>query len=149
MFKNVIKFATLSILILSSAIADDFLSKISNGALSDTSIGVKTLSFNEMKDVKGGAYFHRNSNYDFTSGLRSYAYVVTETFNDTPQGREQTAQKMGLDSGKMVLAKYRYVNNKKDYYLQSYEKRTGKFNTIFAWQGSYAHDVLQEFIKKH
>ncbi|EID4797177.1 hypothetical protein LB248_001650, partial [Campylobacter lari] len=79
MFKNVIKFATLSILISSSAIADDFLSKISNGALSDTSIGVKTLSLNEMKDVKGGAYFHRNSDYDFTAGLRSYAYVVTET----------------------------------------------------------------------
>ncbi|EAJ9170263.1 hypothetical protein B5C91_09250 [Campylobacter jejuni] len=147
MFKNVIKFATLSILISSSAIADDFLSKISNGALSDTSIGVKTLSLNEMKDVKGGAYFYRDSSYDFTAGLRSYAYVATE--DGSEKGSYLTAQKMGLDSGKMVLAKYRYVNNKKDYYLQSYEKRTGKFNTIFAWQGSYAHDVLQEFIKKH
>ncbi|EID4797148.1 hypothetical protein LB248_001620, partial [Campylobacter lari] len=71
MFKNVIKFATLSILISSSAIADDFLSKISNGALSDTSIGVKTLSLNEMKDVKGGYQFSRASKYD---NFRSYAY---------------------------------------------------------------------------
>ncbi len=147
MFKNVIKFTTLSILISSSVIADDFLSKISNGALSDTSIGVKTLSLNEMKEVKGGVYFYRDPDYDFTSGLRSYAYVATE--DGSEKGSYLTAQKMGLDLGKMVLAKYRYVNNKKDYYLQSYEKRTGKFNTIFAWQGSYAYDVLQEFIKRY
>ncbi|NHG63418.1 hypothetical protein GRO09_009720, partial [Campylobacter coli] len=33
----------------------DFLAKVTKGALSDTSPGVKELSLEEMKEVKGGA----------------------------------------------------------------------------------------------
>ncbi|MCV3342323.1 hypothetical protein L8T89_07955, partial [Campylobacter lari] len=140
MFKNVIKFATLSILISSSAIADDFLSKISNGALSDTSIGVKTLSLNEMKDVKGGYQFSRASKYD---NFRSYAYYV---YNDNFGSVNSELQ---VDSHKTVLAKYRYVNNQKDYYLQTYDPKTNSFGTIFpnsqtSW-GINAGKILNDF----
>ena len=39
---------------ISSALADDLLAKISNGAISDNSKGVKVLSLDEQKEVKGG-----------------------------------------------------------------------------------------------
>lgn len=41
-------------LLASSAFAGDFLAKVSNGALSDNSQGVKALNLDEMKQVKGG-----------------------------------------------------------------------------------------------
>ncbi|ENS3064491.1 hypothetical protein ACEZ2Y_001806, partial [Campylobacter jejuni] len=75
MFKKLLSVATLGALLASSAFAEDILAKVSNGAISDNSAGVKVLSLNEMKEVKGGVYFYRDSSYDFTAGLRSYAYV--------------------------------------------------------------------------
>ncbi|TKX32323.1 hypothetical protein [Campylobacter aviculae] len=54
MIKKLLSIATLGALLASSAFGDDFLAKVSNGALSDNSAGVKVLSLNEMKDVKGG-----------------------------------------------------------------------------------------------
>ncbi|TKX28574.1 bacteriocin [Campylobacter aviculae] len=54
MIKKLLSVATLGALLASSAFGDDFLAKVSNGALSDNSAGVKVLSLNEMKDVKGG-----------------------------------------------------------------------------------------------
>lgn len=44
----------ISSLLVSSSIAEDFLSKVTNGALSDTSEGVKLLSLEEQKKVVGG-----------------------------------------------------------------------------------------------
>ena len=41
-------------LLVNFAFAEDFLAKVSKGALSDTSPGVKKLSLEEMKEVKGG-----------------------------------------------------------------------------------------------
>ncbi|EAJ9170284.1 hypothetical protein B5C91_09365, partial [Campylobacter jejuni] len=140
MFKNVIKFATLSILISSSAIAEDILAKVSNGTISDNSAGVKVLNFNEMKEVKGGFNFIRNSRYDNIAGIRSYAYVVTDADNSQLQ----------ISSNSKVIAKYRYVNNQKDYYLQSYNN--GTLGTIFpnystSW-GQYAMKIMNEFKSK-
>ena len=43
-------------LLVNFAFAEDFLAKVSKGALSDTSPGVKKLSLEEMKEVKGGYY---------------------------------------------------------------------------------------------
>ncbi|ECQ6960363.1 hypothetical protein IGM40_09415 [Campylobacter jejuni] len=141
MFKNVIKFATLSILISSSAIAEDILAKVSNGTISDNSAGVKVLNFNEMKEVKGGFNFIRNSRYDNIAGIRSYAYVVTDADNSQLQ----------ISSNSKVIAKYRYVNNQKDYYLQSYNN--GTLGTIFpnystSW-GQYAMKIMNEFKSKY
>lgn len=54
MLKKLASSLILGSLLVSSAFADDFLAKISNGALSDNSQGVKALSLDEMKQVKGG-----------------------------------------------------------------------------------------------
>ena len=40
-------------LLVNSAFAEDFLAKITNGALSDNSQGVKVLNLGKMKQVKG------------------------------------------------------------------------------------------------
>ena len=42
-------------LLVNFAFAEDFLAKVSQGALSDTSPGVKKLSLEEMKEIKGGS----------------------------------------------------------------------------------------------
>lgn len=50
-----IVFATLlSGVFLGSALADDLLAKVSNGALTENSAGVKKLNEAEMAEVKGG-----------------------------------------------------------------------------------------------
>ncbi|EGI5162450.1 hypothetical protein CO830_07870 [Campylobacter coli] len=54
MLKKLASSLILGSLLASSAFAGDFLAKVSNGALSDTSPGVKELSLDEMKEVKGG-----------------------------------------------------------------------------------------------
>ena len=79
MLKKFFSLAVLSSLFISSALADDLLAKISNGAISDNSKGVKVLSLDEQKEVKGGYQFVRAGGYDGGSGmLRSYAYRVFE-----------------------------------------------------------------------
>ena len=53
--KKVLNIALLGSLLASCALADeDLLAKVTNGALSDNSKGVKVLSLDEMKEVKGG-----------------------------------------------------------------------------------------------
>ncbi|EHZ0304731.1 hypothetical protein K4888_000748 [Campylobacter upsaliensis] len=141
MFKKLLGVTALGALLASSAFAEDILAKVSNGAISDNSAGVKVLSLDEMKEVKGGYYFQRDSRYDSISGIRSYAYVVIDADNN----------KLQINSSSKVLAKYRYVNNQKDYYLQSYNN--GTLGTIFpnystSW-GKYAMDILNEFKSKY
>ncbi|WP_190317961.1 MULTISPECIES: hypothetical protein [unclassified Campylobacter] len=43
-------------MVLVSALADDFLAKITNGTVSNNSPGIKKLSYEEMKEIKGGYY---------------------------------------------------------------------------------------------
>ncbi|EHK8391459.1 hypothetical protein AB2T05_001762 [Campylobacter coli] len=52
--KKIFALLALTSLLTSSVFAEDFLAKVSNGVLSDTSPGVKELSLDEMKEVKGG-----------------------------------------------------------------------------------------------
>ncbi len=52
--KKIFALLALTSLLTSSVFAGDFLAKVSNGVLSDTSPGVKELSLDEMKEVKGG-----------------------------------------------------------------------------------------------
>ncbi|MFY4725537.1 bacteriocin [Campylobacter jejuni] len=54
MFKKLASSLILGSLLASSAFAGDFLAKVSNGALSDNSQGVKALNLDEIKQVKGG-----------------------------------------------------------------------------------------------
>ncbi|TKX31158.1 hypothetical protein [Campylobacter aviculae] len=65
MIKKLLSIATLGALLASSAFADDFLAKVSNGALSDNSAGVKALNLDEMKQVKGGYKLFRDSVFIF------------------------------------------------------------------------------------
>lgn len=54
MLKKLASLLILGSLLTGSAFTDDFLAKVSKGALSDNSQGVKTLNFDEMKEIKGG-----------------------------------------------------------------------------------------------
>ncbi|EGG0625458.1 hypothetical protein IDH97_001764 [Campylobacter coli] len=126
MLKKLLSVAALGALLSSSAFAEDILAKVSNGAISDNSAGVKVLSLDEMKEVKGGYYFKRAPNFDYGTGIRSYAYIVTDADNSQLQ----------ISSNSTVLAKYRYVNNQKEYYLQSYNNGTlGQFFLIILQVG--------------
>ncbi|EMY5836701.1 hypothetical protein ABCS35_001935 [Campylobacter coli] len=141
MLKKLLSVAALGALLSSSAFAEDILAKVSNGAISDNSAGVKVLSLDEMKEVKGGYYFKRAPNFDYGTGIRSYAYIVTDADNSQLQ----------ISSNSTVLAKYRYVNNQKEYYLQSYNN--GTLGTIFpnystSWR-QYAMDIMRDFKSKY
>ncbi len=141
MFKKLLSVVALGALLSSSAFAEDILAKVSNGAISDNSAGVKVLSLDEMKEVKGGYYFKRAPNFDYGAGIRSYAYIVTDADKSQLQ----------ISSNSTVLAKYRYVNNQKEYYLQSYNN--GTLGTIFpnystSW-GQYAMDIMRDFKSKY
>ncbi|HID0706734.1 TPA: bacteriocin [Campylobacter jejuni] len=61
MLKKLASSLILGSLLASSAFAGDFLAKVSNGALSDNSQGVKVLNLDEMKQVKGGYGLVENS----------------------------------------------------------------------------------------
>ncbi|CAG9471077.1 hypothetical protein CU197059_001559 [Campylobacter upsaliensis] len=54
MFQKLFSVIALSALLVSFSFANDLLAKLSNGAVSDNSVGVKILSLDEMKEVRGG-----------------------------------------------------------------------------------------------
>ncbi|WP_232364892.1 hypothetical protein [Campylobacter aviculae] len=87
MIKKLLSVATLGALLASSAFADDFLVKVSNGALSDNSAGVKVLNLNEMKDVKGGYLIqakHNNINEYYVIARYTSAeanYILNYAYN--------------------------------------------------------------------
>ncbi|EAK7629592.1 hypothetical protein E7O63_07935 [Campylobacter coli] len=58
----------LSALLINFSFANDLLAKLSNGAVSDNSQGVKALSLDEMKQVKGGWYAAQNRMAPFLVG---------------------------------------------------------------------------------
>ncbi|QNF78560.1 hypothetical protein CVULP_1577 [Campylobacter vulpis] len=52
--KRLLNIIALSALLVNFAFANDLLAKLSNDAVSDNSVGVKILSLDEMKEVRGG-----------------------------------------------------------------------------------------------
>ncbi|EOG2576398.1 hypothetical protein CUPS3808_03105 [Campylobacter upsaliensis] len=52
--KKLFSIVALSALLANFAFANDLLAKLSNGVVSDNSVGVKILSLDEMKEVRGG-----------------------------------------------------------------------------------------------
>ncbi|EOB1664732.1 hypothetical protein ACIRAF_000892 [Campylobacter upsaliensis] len=147
MFKKLLGVTALGALLASSAFAEDILAKVSNGAISDTSAGVKVLSLDEMKEVKGGYYFKRDSAFDYNAGsLSSYGYVVMD--NSVNQNSNAVTQSLGYSSG-YIVAKYRYVNNQKDYYLQYFSSKYGSGTNIWAYANSPAYNILNEFKSKY
>ncbi|EHD2446509.1 hypothetical protein JRL88_001215 [Campylobacter jejuni] len=143
MFKKLLSVVALGALLSSSAFAEDILAKVSNGAISDNSAGVKVLSLDEMKEVKGGYYFKRDSAFDYNAGsLSSYGYVVMD--NSVNQNSNAVTQSLGYSSG-YIVAKYRYVNNQKDYYLQYFSSKYGSGTNIWAYANSPAYEILKQF----
>ncbi|WP_306810990.1 hypothetical protein [Campylobacter helveticus] len=137
----------LSALLINFSFANDLLAKLSNGAVSDNSVGVKILSLDEMKEVKGGYYFKRDSAFDYNAGsLSSYGYVVMD--NSVNQNSNAVTQSLGYSSG-YIVAKYRYVNNQKDYYLQYFSSKYGSGTNIWAYANSPAYNILNEFKSKY
>ncbi|EHB9807167.1 hypothetical protein JZB69_001663 [Campylobacter jejuni] len=137
----------LGALLSSSAFAEDILAKVSNGAISDNSAGVKVLSLDEMKEVKGGYRFQRDSAFDYYAGsLTSYGYVV---LNDNSNDHREVSKQLGYSSSGYIVAKYRYVNNQKDYYLQYFSSKYGSGTNIWAYAGSPAYKILNEFRSKY
>ncbi|WP_232364885.1 hypothetical protein [Campylobacter aviculae] len=79
----------------SSAFGDDFLAKVSNGALSDNSAGVKVLSLNEMKDVKGGYW-----KSEYTCGTtQCYGFADTDSILHNPVNRTWQADLIAVTFG--------------------------------------------------
>ncbi|EDP6891396.1 hypothetical protein GPS24_02370 [Campylobacter upsaliensis] len=147
MFKKLLSVTALGALLASSAFAEDILAKVSNGAISDTSAGVKVLSLDEMKEVKGGYWFQRDSAFDYNAGsLSSYGYVV---MNDNSNDHREVSKQLGYSSSGYIVAKYRYVNNQKDYYLQYYTSGSKVGTNIWAYSGSPAYNILNEFKSKY
>ncbi|EGN5707467.1 hypothetical protein ISI93_001696 [Campylobacter upsaliensis] len=143
MFKKLLSVTALGALLASSAFAEDILAKVSNGAISDNSAGVKVLSLDEMKEVKGGYYFKRDSAFDYNAGsLSSYGYVV---MNDNSNDHREVSKQLGYSSSGYIVAKYRYVNNQKDYYLQYFSSKYGSGTNIWAYANSPAYEILKQF----
>ncbi|QDQ35325.1 hypothetical protein E5V15_02920 [Campylobacter jejuni] len=147
MFKKLLSVVALGALISSSAFAEDILAKVSNGAISDNSAGVKVLSLDEMKEVKGGYRFQRDSAFDYYAGsLTSYGYVV---LNDNSNDHREVSKQLGYSSSGYIVAKYRYVNNQKDYYLQYFSSKYGSGTNIWAYAGSPAYEILRQFQNRY
>ncbi|MGQ2605208.1 hypothetical protein ACT6BF_06865 [Campylobacter jejuni] len=78
MLKKLASSLILGSLLASSAFAGDFLAKVSNGALSDNSQGVKALNLDEMKQVKGGYVFGDYKIFKDRRNLTSEVYAIAD-----------------------------------------------------------------------
>ncbi|HFW6595814.1 TPA: hypothetical protein ACICEE_001445 [Campylobacter coli] len=77
--KKIFALLALTSLLTSSVFAGDFLAKLTKGALSDTSPGVKELSLEEMKEVRGGAFQSVGNCLSGTNSCLSLAVSQTIT----------------------------------------------------------------------
>ncbi|EHX4474873.1 hypothetical protein K3X63_001365 [Campylobacter jejuni] len=77
MYEKIFALLALTSLLTSSVFAEDFLAKLTKGALSDTSPGVKELSLEEMKQVKGG-YVVEFEFFKDRRNLTSEVYAIAE-----------------------------------------------------------------------
>ncbi|EAJ4787924.1 hypothetical protein DIE39_08195 [Campylobacter jejuni] len=75
--KKIFALLALTSLLTSSVFAEDFLAKLTKGTLSDTSPGVKELSLEEMKQVKGG-YVVEFEFFKDRRNLTSEVYAIAE-----------------------------------------------------------------------
>ena len=106
------------------AFAEDFLTKVSHGALSDTSPGVKKLSLEEMKEVKGGykTYLKRLGDNeviafakpDWNSELTLFQDSNGDQYYWNRQGLIQFGGMCGIETTScMIDGKHTYVNQKR------------------------------------
>ncbi|QWU79973.1 hypothetical protein CNZW441b_0655 [Campylobacter novaezeelandiae] len=117
MLKKLASSLILGSLLVSSAFADDFLAKISNDALSDNSQGVKALSLDEMKQIVGGAFYHRISKldkYGYKVWLASDSMYITTDANGnlkSNSGTDSVRKKIGYQGNGIVILGVKDKNN--------------------------------------
>ncbi|EIW6700735.1 hypothetical protein MF386_000394 [Campylobacter coli] len=75
--KKIFALLALTSLLTNSVFAEDFLAKLTKGALSDNSQGVKALNLDEMKQVKGG-YLVRFKFFKDRPNLISEVYAIVD-----------------------------------------------------------------------
>lgn len=81
MFKKALQVLILAVLVNFNLNADDFLSSITNGVVSDKSLGVKVLNTEDMNKIVGGYYYFREA-YPLNSGIPvTRSYIVAELVN--------------------------------------------------------------------
>ena len=128
------KFLFLSFLVASlasSLFGADLLASLTNGKISDNSPGVKVLSLDEAKQVKGGYIYSYSSKYN--------GYIV-KTNNNSQQN---LSLELGYNKNVVIVAKYRYLNGKQ-YYLTAYHP-DGTISGPASWG---ANRVLRDFMSK-
>ena len=92
MFK-VLKVAILGGILVAGANAEDFLAKVTAGALSDISSNVKKLDATGMNEVKGGLEFKGPWKFSYNE---SGAYAVIEENKDSRYIKEEYMQGLGV-----------------------------------------------------
>lgn len=121
--------AVISAILASGAFAADLLASLTNGKISDNSPGVKVLSLDEAKQVKGGQYDYAYLN--ISNGIAEFIVSIDETYD----GKQLwlVGQKYGptLKSGYSIFLAYRngtkepsksYTNLGKQYNLTMVNK---------------------------
>lgn len=79
MFQKLFSVIALGVLLANFAFANDLLTKLSNGAVSDNSVGVKILSLDKMKEVRGDAFQSVDNCLSGTNSCLSLAVSQTIT----------------------------------------------------------------------
>ena len=149
MFKKLFFVAVISAILSVNAFGADLLASLTNGKISDNSPGVKVLSLDEAKQVKGGYYFERFTPADNYGVFRSYSYLVTSDSDKklgyaSVGGSNELAEQMGFEKGTLIVARYRVVNGGKQYYLTAYPPNANAVGPA-SWT---ANKVLAEFKQK-
>ena len=114
------KVALLSVMLSLGLSASDFLSKATNGALSEDLAGVKQLNSNEMLEVLGGYAFARYQPFDFYGRIPSFAFLVGSDDGYIMPINDE----FGLPYNQILVAKTRVVNSQREVYLQIYSLET-------------------------
>ena len=123
--------AVISAILTSGAFAVDLLASLTNGKLSDNSPGVKVLSLDEAKQVKGGYYLTK-----YTRNIvGNIVYNNFELDNNTKLTLGQSVR----DS---VYVGYRvFTNGTKDYYL-NVKYSNGIVMGLVGWE---ARQIINNF----
>ncbi|EOJ1231550.1 hypothetical protein ACM1YN_001725 [Campylobacter coli] len=122
--KKIFALLALTSLLTSSAFAGDFLAKLTKGALSDTSPGVKELSLDEMKEVKGGyiTYLKRLSDNEVIAFAKPDWNLELTLFQDSNgdqyywnrEGLVRFGGMCGIDTTNcLVNGKHTYTNQQR------------------------------------
>lgn len=136
MFK-VLKIAILGGILVAGANAEDFLAKVTAGALSDISSNVKKLDVTDMSEVKGGLELKGPWNFSYNE---SGAYAKYEDNKDSKYIKMQIEQGLGaynLPGYHLAYTVKREIKSSRygryplfTYSAAAYNENTGEFHKI-------------------